>query len=161
MFSRKALYSLHAHGFTPDATRELPGTGKMLDDRGERHTFVCIANSVCTVYCNRQNAAQGEHGANLRRRRSNLEMADSQTLQVLFCGEVVHKVGQSRVQAERLKALEEKLANCEDALQKERNRTHRLEAQALYMQTAVSRYVPPKSFYHPSALASNSQQPAQ
>ena len=57
--------------------------------------------------------------------------------------------------------LRKKLAQCEDALQAERNRTQRLEAETLYLQTAVSRYVPPRSYLHPSALAHTGQGSAQ
>jgi len=56
-------------------------------------------------------------------------------------------------QDQEVQILRKRLAECEKALQDERTRLHRLEAEALYMQTAVAKYVPPTSYLHPTATA--------
>jgi formate-dependent phosphoribosylglycinamide formyltransferase (GAR transformylase) len=60
-------------------------------------------------------------------------------------------------QYEDVQVLRKKLADCETALQDERNRLRRLEAEALYVQTAVSKFVPSTSYLHPTATACAAQ----
>lgn len=62
----------------------------------------------------------------------------------------------SKLQEDEVKSLRKKLAACEAELSKERARTQRLQAETLYMQTAISKYVPPTSYLHPSATACSS-----
>ncbi len=57
------------------------------------------------------------------------------------------------LQDQDVQDLRRKLAECEATLQDERNRIRRMEAEALYVRTAVSKFVPPTSYLHPAATA--------
>lgn len=57
------------------------------------------------------------------------------------------------LQEPEVEVLRRQLAECRSTLQDERNRLRRLEAEALYVQTAVSKFVPPTSYLHPTATA--------
>ena len=56
-----------------------------------------------------------------------------------------------------MESLRKKLAQTETALAQERARVQRLQAETLYMQTAISKYVPPAAHLHPSATACSGQ----